>query len=109
MTILRTISEISINKPALIIFTRGKSLLLDEDVAICGNWKVDPQKTVKDVIIYLRKNSNYIYQGSFIKYELSEEENRYKVFIKNLIKVGTTFSNWKEFAKGGQNPTQYIY
>ena len=99
---------------AVVVFTKGIHFTYDTlGNGETGNWVVDKEvlEDVDKVIIYLRdedKGTNRIFQGNYSGVRKSPEENRHTIRFSRLTEVGTTSSNWNEFADSGQNPVSYV-
>lgn len=100
------------NEKAIVVFTRGAHLVIEDNgKASTGNWKLDPTKKLDKVILYVRPVASKIADVMIADHsgvELSNEEGRYVINLENLINVGSTVLNWKEFSGGGQNPIRYL-
>ena len=116
MTTYSTANEIiAKNKSAIVIFTHGEHFSYDAaGNGSTGNWVVDP-KTVEEVdqvIIYLRRKdatTNRIFLGNYAGLRASDIPKRHIIRFSKLQEIGTTDSNWTEFASAGQNPVSYVY
>lgn len=102
------------NEKAIVIFTRGPHFTYDSlGSGTTGNWVVDPESVdeVDKVIIYLRRENelmNRIYLGNYEGMRKSDIPGRHIIRFSALKEVGTTESNWPEFASSGQNPVSYV-
>lgn len=100
------------NESAIVIFTDGRNFHIERDGSgSTGNWKLDPSREYDTVIIYERDwdgESNQLYLAVPIDVLESSHEGRYVIQLKNIRSVGTTETNWLEFAEGGQNPIRYM-
>lgn len=104
---------LSENQEAIVVFTHGRQLSFDSlGNGYTGNWVIDPEmaEEVDKVIIYLRMEDtkNHVFLGNFAGTRLSKEAGRHVIRFTRLKEVGTTPSNWLEFAGGGQNPVSYV-
>jgi hypothetical protein len=110
----RASEVIAKNDQAIVVFTRDDKFYFDDlGNGTTGNWVIDPDnlEEIEKVIVYLRKpdeDVNRIYLGNYAGLRHSEEPSRYIIRFSHLKEVGTTDSNWLEFAGGGQNPICYI-
>jgi hypothetical protein len=99
---------------AVVFFTHGDHFSYDTSGnGLTGKWVVDPEmvENVDKVIIYLRRENetvNRIFLGNYAGIQKSDLPRRYMIRFSGLKEVGTTDSNWLEFAKSGQNPVSYI-
>lgn len=106
---------ISNNQSAIVIFTHGEHFSYDAaGNGSTGKWVVDPEtvEEVDKVIIYLRRESesiNRIFLGNYAGSRASDIPKRHIIRFSKLQEVGTTDSNWTEFASAGQNPISYVY
>ncbi len=100
------------NEKAIVLFTRGVHLVIEENGrGKTGNWKLDPKRDLDKVILYVRPEDSEIADVMIADHggvELSNENRRYVINLENLINVGSTNLNWKEFSGGGQNPIRYL-
>jgi hypothetical protein len=102
------------NQSAIVLFTRGLNLEFRENATgYSGNWVLDPEKHFDKVVIYLRKENapeavNEIHIADFIWSEGPVDDRRYRVHFKNLVELGITHKNWKEFTDAGVNPVKYF-
>jgi hypothetical protein len=102
------------NKEAIVLFTRGDYLSYDATGnGRSGKWVLRPNRVeyVDKVIIYLRRDGesvNRIFVGNYAGVQKSDLPKRYTIRFSTLKEVGTTESNWLEFAKSGQNPVSYV-
>jgi hypothetical protein len=115
MTTYKTALEvIGKDQSAVVIFTHGEHFINDPaGNGSTGNWVIDPE-TVEDVdkvIIYLRQENesiNRIFLGNYAGLRSSDIPKRYIIRFSRLQEVGTSDSNWTEFASAGQNPVSYV-
>lgn len=110
MDISTTSDLVNGGQQTVIIFTRGRNILIREDgTGYSGKWVIAERKfpgTTK-VIIYLRDSvtkQKKIYLGDYSGYHPSDIPGRFVVEFSGLTLVGTTNKNWLEFAGKGQNP-----
>lgn len=102
------------NELAVIVFTKGNLFSYDAlGNGETGNWVVSKEilDQVNKVIVYMRdQNSgvNRIFLGTYAGYRQSPEANRQVIRFCRLTEIGTTISNWNEFANSGQNPVSYV-
>lgn len=102
------------NHEAIIVYTHGDQFVFDAlGNGYTGNWVIDPEMVdeVDKVMIYLRKENesiSRIFLGNYAGIRPSEEARRYIIRFSRLKEIGTTDSNWLDFAAGGQNPISYI-
>lgn len=102
------------NTRAIVLFTHGPHFHFnDAGNGQTGKWHVNPDvvEKVDKVIIYLRRDGgtdNKIFLGKYAGIEKSDLPRRYTIRFSALKEVGTTESNWLEFAKSGQNPVSYV-
>lgn len=97
----------------LVILTHGIHFILndDENTGSTGEWKIDPNRLVNRVIIYLRndeKHTNTLYIANHAGVESAETEGRYKIKLTHIQYIGTTSANWFEFAEAGSYPVRYL-
>jgi hypothetical protein len=113
-TYTRAREVIEKNKEAIVLFTRGEDLSYDAaGNGTRGKWVLDPDdiENIDKVIIYLRRageSVNRIFVGNYAGVQKSDLPKRYTIRFSTLKEVGTTESNWLEFAKSGQNPVSYV-
>lgn len=99
---------------AVVIFTKGDLFSCDAiGNGESGNWVVSEEALdqVDQVIIYLRDQKtgiNRIFRGKYAGSRQSPQPSRKIIRFCQLVEVGTTTSNWKEFANAGQNPISYV-
>ncbi len=99
---------------AVVIFTKGPHFVHDAlGNGETGNWVVDENviDKVDKVIVYLRDEkagTNRIFLGNYSGLRKSPEANRHTIRFSRLTEVGTTSSNWNDFADSGQNPVSYV-
>jgi hypothetical protein len=102
------------NREAVVFFTHGKHFSYDTaGNGLTGKWVLDPDKVenVDKVIIYLRRDDeavNRIFLGNYTGVQKSDLPRRYTIRFSALKEIGTTESNWLDFAKSGQNPVSYV-
>jgi hypothetical protein len=102
------------NKEAIVLFTHGDHFSCDAaGNGVTGKWVLDPEdvENVDKVIIYLRRDGetvNRIFLGNYAGVQQSDLPRRYTIRFSGLKEVGTTESNWWEFAGSGQTPVRYI-
>lgn len=96
----------------IVIFTRGAHLVLgDDNTGLTGEWDLNPNRPVERVIIYHRNdetNANILYIANHAGVKPADREGRYNIQLAHVQYVGTTPSNWIEFAEGGQHPIRYL-
>ena len=96
----------------VVIFTHGLHFILcDGNTGSTGQWIIDPNRSVDRVIVYHRddeKNTNILYIANHAGTEPAEREGRYNIQLAHVQYIGTTSTNWIEFAEGGQYPIRYI-
>lgn len=97
---------------AAVVFTRGPLFHFDATGnGETGNWVVDPEMIdeVDKIIVYLKDSTGKkVFMGNYSGIRQSSEQGRYIIRFSKLVEVGTTESNWYEFAGGGQNPVCYV-
>jgi hypothetical protein len=115
ITTFKQASEvIARNQVAVVVFTHGEHFNYDSSGSgFTGKWVVDPDmlEEVDKVIIYLRRegeNVNRIYLGNYAGTRPSDIPRRQVIRFSALKEIGTTESNWLDFAGGGQNPVCYV-
>ncbi|MCG2787230.1 MAG: HNH endonuclease [Anaerolineae bacterium] len=115
MTTYKTAQEvIGKNQSAVVIFTHGEHFISDPaGNGSTGKWVIDPGtvEEVDKVIIYLRRENetvNRIFLGNYSGLRSSDIPKRHIIRFSRLQEVGTTTSNWTEFASAGQNPVSYV-
>ena len=102
------------NQVAICVFTHGDYLSFDSlGNGVTGKWvaDLDMVEEVDKVIIYLRRDNellNRIYLGNYAGQYPSDLPRRLMIRFSRLKEVGTTDSNWLEFAGSGQNPVSYV-
>jgi len=116
MTTYKTAQEVIGNdQSAVVIFTHGEHFIYDPaGNGSTGKWVVDPEtvEEVDKVIIYLRRGNesiNRIFLGTYAGLRSSDIPKRHIIRFSRLQEVGTTKSNWTEFASAGQNPVSYVF
>lgn len=94
------------------IFTHGIHFdLCDGNTGLTGQWNIDPNRRVDRVIIYLRNNemnTNTLYIANYAGVKPADREGRYDIQLTHAQYIGTTSTNWSEFAETGQNPIRYL-
>lgn len=115
MTTFKHASEvIKKNQEAIVLFTHGEHFSYDSvGNGLTGKWVVDPDvvENVDKVIVYLRQNDetvNKIFLGNYAGIRKSDLPERYMIRFSALKEVGTSESNWPDFANSGQNPVSYV-
>ena len=102
------------NQMAVIVFTHGEHFSYDAaGNGSTGKWVVDPETVdeVDKVIIYMRENNetvNRVFLGNYAGTRPCDIPKRRFIRFTNLKEIGTTESNWLEFANAGQNPVSYV-
>ena len=102
------------NQMAVIVFTHGEHFSYDTvGNGFTGKWVVDPETVdeVDKVIIYLRRGNetvSHIFLGNYAGTRPSDIAKRRLIRFTSLKEIGTTDSNWLEFANAGQNPVSYV-
>lgn len=96
----------------LVIFTHGIHLeFYDDNTGSTGQWEIDVNRPVDRVIIYHRNDelkTNALYIANHAGTKPASREGRHIVQLTHIQYIGTTSSNWLEFAEGGQNPIRYL-
>ena len=94
---------------ALVVFTDGRHFLQYQDGSgQSGNWKVDPNRRVDRVIVYMRVAwRNEIYLAHHAGTTLSPEPGRRIVQLKGFEAAGATPENWRDFADA-YGPVRYV-
>lgn len=94
------------------IFTHGMHFDLDDDnTGSTGQWKIAPNRPVARVIIYYRNdemNTNTLYIANHAGVEPADREGRYTIQLTHVQYMGTTSTNWAEFAETGAQPIRYL-
>ncbi|GAB4188899.1 MAG: hypothetical protein Fur006_29660 [Coleofasciculaceae cyanobacterium] len=94
------------------IFTHGMHFeLYDGNTGSTGQWKIDPNRPVDRVIIYHRHdemNTNILYIANHAGVEPADREGRYNIQLTHVQYIGTTSTNWVEFAETGPQPIRYF-
>lgn len=94
------------------IFTHGIHFdFRDGNTGSTGQWKIDPNHSVDRVILYHRNdemNTNTLYIANYAGVEPADRGGRYTIQLTHVQYIGTTSTNWVEFAEGGQNPIRYL-
>lgn len=96
---------------ALVLFTRGSQFQQHPSHnGSTGYWKVDPATAVDCVIIYHRQEdrTNELYRTTPVAFHGPDAENRYLIQLTGVQPVGTTPSQWFEFADTQANPVRYL-
>jgi len=102
------------NHSAVVIFTHGEHFICDPaGNGSTGNWVVDAEniEQVDKVLIYLRRDNetvNHVFMGNYAGLRPSGLPKRHIIRFTRLEEIGTTDSNWNEFASAGQNPVSYV-
>ena len=87
-----------------------KNLNRENIEGFSGNWKIAENRKFQKVLLYVRENGqNKIYLADYLDRQLVEE-NRSRVYFKNLKFIDTTDLHWGDFteSKSSQNPIRYI-
>lgn len=115
---MRARNTVSIGETALIIFTDGRGLAINEDgTGLSGVWRISKTVSFDRVVIYYRNNSknhNEIHLGDFSQLLPSNEPmypDRFVVEFEDMQFVGLTESNWNEFTdtkRGFALPFKYL-
>ena len=96
----------------IVIFTHGLHFdLRDDNTGSTGEWDIDPNRSVDRVIIYHRNDemhTNILYIANHAGVEPANREGRYNIQLTHVQYIGTTSSNWHEFAEAGSNPIRYL-
>ena len=96
----------------IVIFTHGLHFdLRDDKTGSTGEWDIDPNRSVDRVIIYHRNDemhTNILYIANHAGVEPANREGRYNIQLTHVQYIGTTSSNWNEFAEAGANPIRYL-
>lgn len=115
MTTYKQASEVlEKNQEAVVLFTNGDHFSYDSaGNGSTGKWVVNPNvvEDVDKVIIYLRRDDeavNRIFLGNYAGVQKSDLAERHTIRFSALKEVGTTESNWPDFANGGQYPVSYV-
>lgn len=97
----------------VVVFTHGRHFVLyDDNTGSTGRWIIDPTRAVDRVILYQRddeKTTNTLYIANYAGVKPADREGRYDIQLAHIQYVGTTPTNWIEFANGGQNPIRYLF
>jgi hypothetical protein len=100
------------SESVVVVFTHGLHFVLgDDNTGQTGQWAIDPSRAVDRVILYHRddeKNTNTLYIANHAGVKSADREGRYDIQLTHIQYVGTTSTNWVEFADGGQNPIRYL-
>lgn len=65
-----------------------------------GDWNISNNRTINKLLIYVRENNlNSIYEANFVTKKL-ENNNKYKLFFKDLKFLAYTHVNWTELTNG---------
>ncbi len=102
------------NQVAVVVFTHGYRFSIDSSGdGYTGIWVVKPDRIEKvdKVIVYLRREDetiNRIFLGDYTGIEQSEYPRRWTIRFSGLQEIGSTYSNWHEFAGGSSNPINYV-
>src|SRR5438309_11890453 len=106
---------LSANETGIVVCTDGHLFnLYDDGTGASGNLVVKKKPGVDKVIVYKqdkRRNRHDVYVGMFDGVRPSDEEGRRMIRMTRVRFVGTTDSNWNEFAdlkSGGRNPVRYV-
>lgn len=96
----------------IVIFTHGIHFdLYDDNTASTGQWKIAPNRSVDRVIIYHRNdemNTNTLYIANYAGVEAADREGRCNIQLTHVQYIGTTSTNWAEFAETGAYPIRYL-
>ena len=110
--IMRARDLIEPGETAVVIFTHGLHFALQEDGGgSTGNWKLNVKRQFDRVIICHRRGSieeNDVYIADADGIEGCEDEGRYVIRLKNVVRRGNTTANWFMFGNGSQDPVQYL-
>lgn len=95
----------------LVLLTNGHLLTFNNDgTGTSGNWKMDANRKINRILIYLRDDTNNTNRLYIATYNHAEkvEDGRYCIYFEHCQYVGKTEQNWSEFAGEGQNPIRYF-
>ena len=87
-----------------------RNLNREDKKGFSGNWIIASNRTFQKVLLYVRENGqNKIYLADYLDRELIED-NRSRVYFKNLRFIDTTNLHWGNFteSKSSQSPIRYI-
>lgn len=101
---------IKLDEKALVVFTNGTLFEINQDnnTGLTGDWKINPNRLIDRVIIYLRREQvNILYIANHAGVEFVEEK-RYKIKLDHVQYIGKTNLNWHEFAETGVCPIRYF-
>lgn len=93
---------------AIVIFTYGKYFKKHADGSgSTGNWVIDKNRKVKQVIIYNRtERGNEVYVAKRTALAPSKHAGRFVIKLDNIRYYGCTYFNWPQFS-GSRNPVRY--
>lgn len=93
---------------AIVIFTYGKYFKRHNDGSgSTGNWVIDKNRKVKQVIIYNRtERGNEVYIAKPTALAPSKHAGRFVIKLDNIEYYGCTYFNWPQFS-GSRNPVRY--
>lgn len=99
---------------AAVIYTTGTNLTFRPDgTGSISRVKMDKKAGIKKVVIYRRNKSgskvtNTVYLGDVSEIGNADENGRRVISLNRVSEVGSTASNWFQFAEGTSNPVRYI-
>ena len=102
---------IKLGENVIVILTHGSDFFLHDNTGSTGEWKIDQNRSVDRVIIYLRddeNNTNTLYIANHAGVEPADREGRYNIQLTHVQYIGTTPANWNEFAETGTYPIRYL-
>ncbi len=95
----------------IVILTQGSDFFLrDDNTGSTGEWKIDPNRSVDRVIIYLRNDdhTNTLYIANHTGVKPADREGRYNIQLTHVQYIGITSANWNDFAETGTYPIRYL-
>ena len=100
---------IKAGESVIAVFTHGMHFELDGNTGSTGEWKIDPNRPIDRVIIYHRQeNTNILYIANYAGVQPADREGRYNIQLTHVQYIGTTSTNWAEFAETGAYPIRYL-
>ena len=95
------------------VFTHGHYFVLNDDnTGSTGECKIAQNIPVDRVLIYYPNdeiNTNTLYIANYGVVKPAAREGGYNVQLTHFQYIGTTSSNWMDFAEDGQNLIRYLF
>lgn len=98
----------------IVISTHGMHFNFGGDkTGSTGEWIIDPNRSVDRVIIYRRNedNTKTLYIANHAGVKPADREGRYNIQLTHVQYIGTTSTNWHEFAEakpGARSQIRYL-